>query len=447
MGTQPPGVQRSARAGKRPPAAPGIAVQMQPLAGTRRSEHEVLYLDHHATTPLDDRVLEAMLPWLKGCAGNPHSRTHVRGRAAGEAVDAARQQVADVIHAQPEEVAFTSGGTEAANLAIRSFAFKKGDHIVASVIEHSCVRETIESLSAEGVASSPIRVSSDGIVILDELENALTPKTRLVSVMAVNNETGVIQPIDEIGLLCRERGVPFHTDAVQALGKIPIDVRRSYIDLMSLSAHKIYGPQGVGALFCRSNLRPKLRPMITGGGQEQGLRAGTLPTALCVGFGVACKLAQQEMAEDAERLTLLRDRFLGRFLAKIDGVVVNGTLHSRVPGNLNLAIAGIDADALLARLPDVAMSTGSACNSSAIEPSHVLVAMGIAADLIDGSIRIGLGRTTTKADIDWAVERLCEEIATMRNAGLAGRSMADIARKQRKTARVHAAAAAGRGRW
>jgi cysteine desulfurase len=377
-------------------------------------DENIIYLDYQATTPIDPRVLELMLPWLRDCPGNPHSQ-HKIGQKARQAVEEARANVASLIGAQAEEIVFTSGATEAANIAIRSFIPTKGSQIVTSEIEHSCVRETMADLLRKGVPVLALGVDPDCLVSPSETETVLTRKTALVSVMAVNNETGVIQPFEEIGGLCRRRGVAFFTDGAQAAGKIDIDVERDSIDMMSLSSHKIYGPQGIGALYCRSSFFSKLKPLMTGGGQERGLRSGTLPTALCVGFGAACAIARQEMKDESSRILCLRNSFLTTLSALVDGFQVNGSLEFRIPGNLNLSFRDVDAELLLARLPDVAVSTGSACTSAAIEPSHVLIAMGLDREAADSSVRIGFGRNTDAADVETAALRIGQEIKWIRD--------------------------------
>ena len=374
-------------------------------------------MDHQATTPVDQRVLEAMLPWFRTRVGNPHSVTHAYGRAAHDAVERAREQVAALINADREEVVFTSGATEATNLAIRGLLCSGKAHAVTSSIEHSCVRETLADLGRHGVTVTEVRVDREGLVDPTGVQAALTKRTQLVSIMAVNNEVGTVQPLYEIACLCADAGVVLHSDAAQAVGKIPLDVKKLPIDMMSISGHKIYGPQGIGALYCTRDLFGRLRPVMTGGGQEGGLRPGTLPTALCVGLGMACEIARSEMDAEARRLTDMRSMFIHRISAEVDGIRINGSIESRVPGNLNLLIEGVDAEALLSRLPEIAMSTGSACSSSAIEPSHVLLAMGLTSEQAHSSVRIGLGRGTTQKELDEVIIRLRKEIRAVRTAG------------------------------
>lgn len=386
------------------------------------NSQSLIYLDHHATTPLDERVFDAMLPWFRDHVGNPHSHTHAAGRAAREAIEKARAQVAAVIGAAADEIIFTSGATEATNIAIRGVVEKRRGHIVTTAIEHSCVRETVADLAKHGVPVTTVSVGDEGVIAADDIGEAITGKTRLVSVMMVNNETGVTQPVDEIGAICRTAGVLFHSDAAQALGKFVIDTRHVAVDLLSLSAHKVYGPQGIGALFCRASVRTQLRPVLTGGGQERGLRPGTLPTPLCVGFGSACAILKDDGDAERARIAQLRDHLLERLRASVPRIHVNGSLTHRVGGNLNVAFEGVDADVLLARVPDLALSTGSACTSAALEPSHVLTAMGVPRELVLSSVRIAVGRQTTLADVDRAAARIAEEVRYVREgAAVRGR--------------------------
>jgi cysteine desulfurase len=364
-----------------------------------------VYLDHHATTPLDPRVLEAMLPYFVERFGNPHSAQHAYGWAAEQAVDAARTQVAALIGALPEEIVFTSGATEANNLAIRG-AVRAGErrHVVTCVSEHPCVLETCRALRRDGFEVTELPVQRDGLIDLDEFRNALRPQTALVSIMVANHEIGVLQPLAEIAALCRERGVLLHTDAAQAAGQIPLDVAALGVDLMSLCAHKLYGPVGIGALYVRRGVR--LVPLFAGGGQERGLRPGTLPTALCVGFGEACALTLADLGADAARVRALRDRLYEGLRQALPDICLNGAAEPRLPNNLNLCLPGIDAEDLLAELPELALATGAACASARQEPSPVLRALGLSDEDIQGSIRIGLGRTTTALEVEFALERL-----------------------------------------
>jgi cysteine desulfurase len=365
-----------------------------------------VYLDHHATTPLDPCVLDAMLPYFSERFGNPHSAQHAYGWAAEQAVERARTQVAGLIGALPEEIVFTSGATEANNLAIRGVAARAGDrrHVVTCATEHPCVLETCRALRRDGFEVIELPVQHDGLLDLDRLSAALRPDTTLVSIMTANHEIGVFQPIAEIGRLCRERGIVLHTDAAQAAGRIPLDVAALGVDLLSLSAHKLYGPKGIGALHVRRGLR--LAPLLAGGGQERGLRPGTLPTPLCVGFGTACALAQPELATEAARVRALRDRMYDGLRQALPEIRLNGAAERRLPSNLNLCLPGIDAEDLLAGLPELALATGAACASATQEPSPVLRALGLSDEDIQGSIRIGLGRTNTPAEIEFAIERI-----------------------------------------
>ncbi len=387
-----------------------------------------VYLDYQATTPTDPRVVQAMLPYFFETFGNPHSRSHGFGLAAEEAVERARRQVAQLIGAEPREIVFTSGATEANNLAIKGAARFAAAHydadgaggrharrrIVTAVTEHKCVLESCRALADEGFDVAWLPVEPSGLIDLDRLAAALDETTLLVSIMAVNNEIGVIQPLAEIGRLARARGVLFHTDAAQAAGKIPLDVTAMNIDLASLSAHKLYGPKGIGALYVRRRPRVRLAPLLSGGGQERGLRSGTLPTPLIVGFGEACRIAGEEMAEESARLTRLRDRLRQGLAERLARIYLNGDADRRVAGNLNLAFEGVDGEALIAALDDVAVSSGSACTSASIEPSYVIRALGRDKALAEASIRIGMGRFTTPAEIDYAVDRIAGEVERIR---------------------------------
>jgi cysteine desulfurase len=379
-----------------------------------------IYLDNQASTPVDPRVLEAMMPYFTIDYGNPHSESHVYGHRAMAAIDAARGEIASLIHADPREIVFTSGATEANNLAIKGAAhFARAyppangarDHVVALTTEHKCVLESCAALAREEFAVTYLDVPESGLVDLDKLRAALTGRTLLVSIMAAHNEIGVIQPLAEIGAICRERGVLLHTDAAQALGKIPLDVEAMKIDLMSMSGHKLYGPKGVGALYVRRRPRVRLLPLFDGGGQERGLRSGTLPTPLCVGLGKACALAAAEMEDEALRLRGLRERLYGHLRDRIPGLRLNGDGERRLPGSLNVSVPGTTAAQLIAACPAIAISTGSACTSAAVEPSYVLRALGLSDDRANASIRLGLGRFTNSADIDYAVDALAAAAA------------------------------------
>jgi cysteine desulfurase len=386
-----------------------------------------IYLDNQSTTRLDPRVLEAMLPYFTEHFGNPHSTSHVYGHIAAEAVERARGEIAALIGADPREIVFTSGATEANNLAIKGAAhFARAhargavprDHIVTLTTEHKCVLESCAQLEREGFPVTYLPVEPDGLLDLDRLAGALTERSLLVSVLAAHNEIGVIQPLAEIGALCRAKGVLFHSDAAQAAGKIPLDVQGMGIDLLSISGHKIYGPKGVGVLYVRRRPRVRLLPLIDGGGQERGLRSGTLPTPLCVGLGRAAAIAAAEMAEEAARLRGLRDRLYQGLARRVPGLGLNGDADRRLAGNLNLTFPGISAPALIEACPAIAISTGSACTSATVEPSYVLRALGLPDALANSAIRIGLGRFNTAAEVDFAVDALAA--AAARLAGESG---------------------------
>ena len=384
-----------------------------------------IYLDNQASTPLDPRVLDAMLPYFTEQFGNPHSESHVYGKNALAAIEAARADVAALIGADPREIVFTSGATEANNLALKGAAHfvrahpqagrEPRDRIVTLATEHKCVLESAAALAREGLEVAYVPVEPNGLVSPDRLAETIDERTLLVSVMAAHNEIGVIQPLAEIGALCRSRGVLLHTDAAQAFGKVPLDVEAMKIDLMSISGHKIYGPKGVGALYIRRRPRVRLEPLIDGGGQERGLRSGTLPTPLCVGRGRAAALAAAEMGEEAERLRGLRDRLQRSLMRRIPGLRVNGDTGHRLPGNLNMSFPGLTAPELIEACPSVAMSTGSACTSATVEPSYVLRALGLSDDLANASIRLGLGRFTTAAEVDFAADALADTASRLRH--------------------------------
>lgn len=375
-----------------------------------------IYLDYQATTPLDARVLDAMTPFLAEKFGNPHSVTHRFGWEAMAAIDVARGQVAQVIGAQDKELTFLSGATEANNLAIKgvmtAFAGKK-PHMVTLVTEHKCLLESaryMEKHGPGGIKTTRLAVKRDGLVDLERLAQAITPETALVSVMAVHNEIGVIQPLAEIGALCRKMGVLFHTDAAQAFGRIPLDVKAMKIDLMSISGHKIYGPKGVGAIYLRARPRVPLVPQMSGGGQERGMRSGTLAPALCVGMGAAAAIMAREGDAETRRITALAKRFREKVQTAWPDAIINGSLEARYHGNLNMIFPGIDGDMLIARLRDLAVSSAAACASAETGPSYVLKAIGLGNDLADSSIRFGFGRYTNKADVDYAADQLIEAL-------------------------------------
>jgi cysteine desulfurase len=378
---------------------------------TQRPDRPV-YLDNQATTPCDPRVLAAMLPWFSERFGNPHSAEHVLGREAEAAVEAARAEVAALIGAEPREVVFTSGATESNNVAIKGaarYAARGGDprrRIVTVATEHKCVLQSVADLAEEGFEPVLLPVRPDGLLDPDALVAALATPTLLVSVMAVNNEIGVVQDLATMARLAGAAGALFHTDAAQAAGKIALDVQALRVDLLSLSAHKIYGPKGVGALYVRRRPRVRLAPLFSGGGQERGLRSGTLPAPLIVGLGEACRLARAEMAEDAARIGVLRERLLGRLAAAIPGLRMNGSAEARIPGNLNLTFPRATAAELMRFCPDLCLSTGSACSSAELEPSSVLTALGLTPAAAARTLRIGIGRFTSPADIDHAADAL-----------------------------------------
>jgi cysteine desulfurase len=426
-----------------------------------------IYLDNHATTPVDPRVVDAMMPYLKEDFGNAASRNHVFGWKAEAAVELARKQIADLIGASDKEIVFTSGATESINLALKGvadFYKEKGNHIITLTTEHKAVLDTCKRLermrqeridelkvqrlselaqrdvTTEELATLEIKfnlekdatyqrwvnalragarvtylsVKKDGLVDLEQLKAAITDSTVLVSIMLANNEIGVIQPVNEIGKLCRERGVLFHVDAVQGVGKVPFNVDEAKADLVSLSSHKIYGPKGVGALYVRRKPRVRIAPLIDGGGHERGMRSGTLNVPSIVGFGKACELAKQEMPKEAARLTALRERLLTGLKAKLDLLVVNGSMESRLPGNLNVSFAYVEGEALMMAIKDVAVSSGSACTSASLEPSYVLRACGVDEDMAHSSIRFGIGRFNTEEEIDYVIELMVKSVNRLR---------------------------------
>ena len=382
-----------------------------------RRNDQPIYLDYQATTPMDPRVLEAMMPYFTYKFGNPHSRSHSYGWEAEEGVEKARGQLAKLIGADEKEVIFTSGATESNNLAIRGVAeFYKDrkNHIVTTVTEHKCVLDTCRHLEQNGFEVTYLPVQKNGLIDLEVLRDAITDKTVVVSIMAVNNEIGVIQPLEEIGKICREKKTFFHTDAAQAAGKIPLDVEAMNIDLMSISGHKIYGPKGIGALYVRRKPRVRLVPLIVGGGQERGFRSGTLPTPLCVGIGEAAEIAMKEMDAESKRLTKLQARMLKGLNDKLTDIHVNGDLDHRIPGNLNIGFAFVEGESLMMGIKGLSVSSGSACTSASLEPSYVLRALGVEEDMAHTSLRIGLGRFTTEQEVDTAVEELVHHVNKLR---------------------------------
>src|SRR4051812_41060064 len=377
-----------------------------------------IYLDNHATTPLDPRVLEAMMPYLTDKFGNAASRNHQFGWEAEQAVENAREQIAKLIGATAKEIIFTSGATESNNLAIKGVAEmykEKGNHIITAATEHKAVLDTCKRLEKYGYRVTYLPVQADGFINLEDLKRAMDDKTILVTIMAANNEIGVLQPIDEIGRICKEKGVLFHTDAVQALGKVPLDVNKSNIALMSLTGHKLYGPKGVGALYVRrKNPRVQLSAIIDGGGHERGMRSGTLNVPGIVGFGKACEIAMQEMPTESKRLAALRDRLKDKLLKNLDETHVNGSMEHRLPGNLNISFVYVEGESLLMGINDIAVSSGSACTSATLEPSYVLKALGLGDDVAHSSIRFGIGRFNTEAEIDYVADRMIDTVKKLR---------------------------------
>jgi cysteine desulfurase len=378
-----------------------------------------IYLDNHSTTPMDPRVLEALLPYFAEKFGNAASRNHSFGWEAEEAVETARKQIARLIHADPKEIVFTSGATESDNLALKGVAEmyrEKGDHIITSLTEHRAVLDTAKALeSKRGLKVTYLPVDKYGMVSPDDVRNAITDKTTLISIMLANNEIGTINPVKEIGKVAKEKGILFHCDATQGVGKIPVDVQEMGIDLMSFTAHKIYGPKGVGALYVRKKgPRVRIAPIIDGGGHERGMRSGTLPVPLVVGFGKACELCEQEMPMESVRLAAMRDRLQAGITNKLDEVYLNGHPTQRLPHNLNLSFAYVEGESLLMGLKEIALSSGSACTSATLEPSYVLRALGVGSDLAHSSIRFGLGRFNTPDEVDYTIKRMIEVVTRLR---------------------------------
>ncbi len=378
-----------------------------------------IYMDNHATTPVDPRVLEEMLPYFQGRFGNAASRNHQFGWDAEEAVSRARKQVAALINANPKEIVFTSGATESDNLALKGVAemyADKGDHIITCTTEHKAIIDSAKHLEKNGTKITFLPVGQNGLIDLDELRNAITDKTILISIMAANNETGVVQDIAGIGRVARENGVLFHTDAVQAVGKIPVDVEEMNIDIASISAHKMYGPKGIGAIYVRRRKpRVLLSPIIDGGGHERGMRSGTLNVPGIVGFGRAAELAREELAEESDQTFKLRERLRTTLEQNLDEVFINGDLERRVPGNLNMSFAYVEGESLLMGIDDIAVSSGSACTSASLEPSYVLKAMGVGDELAHTSIRFGVGRFNTVEEIDYVAKRVTETVQRLRD--------------------------------
>ncbi|MDR2681903.1 MAG: aminotransferase class V-fold PLP-dependent enzyme [Holosporaceae bacterium] len=375
-----------------------------------------IYMDYQATTPCDPRVLEKMLPYFCEDFGNPHSTSHSMGMKAAEAVECARHKVAKIVGvSDAREIIFTSGATEAGNIAIQGasrFYRERGNRIITCAIEHKCVLEACMAMSREGFDVVVLPVQKSGIIDLNILEDALREKAVLVSIAWVNNEIGVCQPIDEISRLCRKYGALFHSDAAQAVGKIAVDA--SLVDLMSISGHKIYGPKGIGALYVRMEPRLRLTPLFFGGGQERGIRSGTLPTPLCVGLGEACEIARLEMSEEHNRLTEFKNYFIKKILDDLEKVYLNGDREKRIPGCLNFSFEGVEGESIMLGMPDVCISSGSACTSKILEPSHVLKAVSIREDLAHSSLRIGMGRFTTFDEVKYVSSKLIEVVNRLR---------------------------------
>jgi cysteine desulfurase len=377
-----------------------------------------IYMDNHATTPLDPRVFEAMRPYFTEVFGNAASRNHSFGWQAEEAVEKARKQVADLIGATSKEIVFTSGATESDNLALKGVAdmyAERGNHMITAATEHKAILDSCKHLEKQGLRVTYLPVQTNGLVDLDQLRDAITDKTILVSIMYANNEIGVVQNMREIGKIAKDRGVLVHSDATQAVGKVPVDVTRDNIDIMSISAHKMYGPKGVGALYVRRrNPRVQLTSQMDGGGHERGMRSGTLNVTGIVGLGEACALAKAGMPEESKRMAYLRDKLKDRLLASLDEVYINGTMDSRLPNNLNISFAFVEGESLLMGINDVAVSSGSACTSATLEPSYVLKALGAGDDLAHSSIRFGLGRFNTEEEVDYVTAKVVDVVRKLR---------------------------------
>ena len=377
-----------------------------------------IYMDNHATTPMDPRVLEAMLPYFGTIFGNAASRNHQFGWEAEQAVDKAREQISKLIGCTPKEIIFTSGATESNNLAIKGIAEmyrEKGNHVITQVTEHKAVLDTCKKLERQGFDVTYLPVQEDGLISMDALKAAMTDKTILVTIMYANNEIGVVQPVQEIGKLCHERGIIFHTDAVQAVGKIPVNVQQDNIDVLSLTAHKVYGPKGVGALYVRRrNPRVQITEQINGGGHERGMRSGTLNVPGIVGLGKACEIAGEEMAAETARLKDLRDYLKQKFENALDYVHVNGNMAHHLPGNLNMSFVHVEGESLLMGINDIAVSSGSACTSATLEPSYVLKALGLGDDVAHSSIRFGLGRFNNRAEVDYVSDKVIDVVQHLR---------------------------------
>ena len=377
-----------------------------------------IYMDYQATTPVDPRVMEEMLPWFVEKFGNPASRSHAFGWEADKAVEHARKQVAHLLGADPREIVFTSGATESDNLAIQGvarFYRDKGNHIVTLVTEHKAVLDTCRYLEAEGFVVTYLPVQRNGVVDLQVLEEAMTDQTVLVSIMAANNEIGVIQPLAEIGAICRRKKVLFHCDAAQGVGKMVLDVNAMNIDLLSVSGHKIYAPKGIGALYVRRRPRVRIKPVIHGGGHERGMRSGTLSTPLLVGLGKACELAEQEMDVENARLLKLRNQLQEGIVSQLTHVEINGDLQQRLVGNLNISFDFVEGESMIMAIKDIAVSSGSACTSASLEPSYVLRALGVSIEQAHTSIRFGLGRFTTEEEVNFVIETVVKAVNRLRD--------------------------------
>jgi cysteine desulfurase len=377
-----------------------------------------IYMDNHATTQLDPRVFEAMRPYFTQIYGNAASRNHSFGWEAEEAVEKSRKQIADLIGATPKEIVFTSGATESNNLALKGIAemySERGNHVITQVTEHKAVLDTCKRLEKEGVRVTYLPVKQDGLIDLDQLRDAITDKTILISIMYANNEIGVVQPIKEIGQIAKEKGVLVHSDAVQAIGKIPVSMSSDGVDVMSLTAHKLYGPKGVGALYVRRrNPRVQITAQMDGGGHERGMRSGTLNVPGIAGLGAACEIAKREMPEESKRLSFLRDKLKDRLLDNLDEVYINGSMEHRLPHNLNISFAYVEGESLLMGINDIAVSSGSACTSATLEPSYILKALGAGDDLAHSSIRFGIGRFNTDEEVDYVGNKVVDVVRKLR---------------------------------
>jgi cysteine desulfurase len=388
----------------------------QALMDSLKAPHFPIYMDYSATTPVDPRVADKMIPYLREQFGNPASRSHMYGWSAEKAVEEAREEVAKLVNADPREIVWTSGATEGNNLAIKGAAHfyqTKGKHIITVKTEHKAVLDTVRELERQGFEATYLQPGADGLITIEQLAEAIRPDTILVSVMWVNNEIGVIQPLDEIGELCRRKGIIFHSDAAQATGKTPIDLEKTKVDLVTFTAHKSYGPKGIGAMYVRRKPRVRLEAQMHGGGHERGLRSGTLATHQIVGMGEAFRIAREEMATEIPRIRALRDR-LAAGLGKIEEVYVNGDMAHRVPHNLNISFNYVEGESLIMAIKDIAVSSGSACTSASLEPSYVLRALGRSDELAHSSIRFTFGRFTTEADVDFAIELLTQKVHKLR---------------------------------